>query len=51
MFFYSIMKLFITLLENVNKSRTSAGNLSFTDSEHLYIIGFGRQDSSALAEV
>jgi hypothetical protein len=25
---YTIMKLFITLLENVNKSRTSAGNLS-----------------------
>jgi hypothetical protein len=24
------MKLFITLLENVNKSRTSAGNLSLS---------------------
>jgi hypothetical protein len=28
MFFYTIMKLFITLLENVNKSRTGAGRLS-----------------------
>jgi hypothetical protein len=28
MFFYTIMKLFITLLENLNKSRTSAGKLS-----------------------
>jgi hypothetical protein len=28
MFCYTIMKLFITLLENVNKSRTSVGNLS-----------------------
>jgi hypothetical protein len=28
MFFYTITKLFITLLENVNKSRTSAGRLS-----------------------
>jgi hypothetical protein len=27
MFCYTIMKLFITLLENVNKSRTSAGSL------------------------
>jgi hypothetical protein len=30
MFFYTIMKLFITLLEDVNKSRTSAGRLSLT---------------------
>jgi hypothetical protein len=30
MFCYTIMKLFISLLENVNKSRTSTGNLSFT---------------------
>jgi hypothetical protein len=28
MFFYTIMRLFIALLENVNKSRTSAGSLS-----------------------
>jgi hypothetical protein len=28
MFFYTIMKLFITLLENVKKSRTSTGSLS-----------------------
>jgi hypothetical protein len=28
MFFYTIMNIFITLLENVNKSRTSAGSLS-----------------------
>jgi hypothetical protein len=28
MFFYTIMKLFITLLENVNKSCTSVGSLS-----------------------
>jgi hypothetical protein len=27
-FFYTIMDLFITLLENVNKSRTSANNVS-----------------------
>jgi hypothetical protein len=27
-FFYTIMTLFITLLENVNKSRTSANNVS-----------------------
>jgi hypothetical protein len=27
-FFYTIMNLFITLLENVNKSRTSASNVS-----------------------
>jgi hypothetical protein len=30
MFCYTIMKLCITLLENVNKKRTSAGNLSLT---------------------
>jgi hypothetical protein len=28
MFFYTIMKLFVTLLQNVNRSRTSAGRLS-----------------------
>jgi hypothetical protein len=28
MFFDTIMNIFITLLENVNKSRTSAGGLS-----------------------
>jgi hypothetical protein len=28
MFFYTIMNIFITLLKNVNKSRTSAGSLS-----------------------
>jgi hypothetical protein len=33
MFFYTIMKLFITLLENVNKSPTSAGRLSLTVAE------------------
>jgi hypothetical protein len=32
MFFYTIMKLFITLFENVNKSRTSAGRLSLKSS-------------------
>jgi hypothetical protein len=30
-FFYTIMNLFITLLENVNKSRTSANNVSLTE--------------------
>jgi hypothetical protein len=30
MFFYTIMNLFITLLENVNKSRTSANNVSLS---------------------
>jgi hypothetical protein len=30
MFFYTITNIFITLLENVNKSRTSAGSLSLT---------------------
>jgi hypothetical protein len=30
MLFYTIMKLFITLLDNVNKSRTSAGRLSLS---------------------
>jgi hypothetical protein len=30
-FFYTIMNLFITLLENVNKLRTSANNVSLTD--------------------
>jgi hypothetical protein len=29
-FFYTIMNLFITLLENVNKSRTSANNVSLS---------------------
>jgi hypothetical protein len=29
-FFYTNMNIFITLLDNVNKSRTSAGNLSLT---------------------
>jgi hypothetical protein len=29
-FFYTIMNLFISLLENVNKSRTSASNVSLT---------------------
>jgi hypothetical protein len=30
-FFYTFMNLFITLLENVNKSRTSANNVSLKD--------------------
>jgi hypothetical protein len=30
MFFYTFMNIFITLLENVNKSCTSAGRLSLT---------------------
>jgi hypothetical protein len=30
MFFYTIVKRFITLLENINKSRTSVGSLSLT---------------------
>jgi hypothetical protein len=34
-FFYTIMNLFITLLENVNKSRTSANNVAFKSSESL----------------
>jgi hypothetical protein len=29
-FFYTTVNLFITLLENVNKSRTSANNVSLT---------------------
>jgi hypothetical protein len=28
MFFYTVVNIFITLLENVNKSRTSAASLS-----------------------
>jgi hypothetical protein len=32
-FFYTIMNLFITLLENVNKSRTSANNVSFSKNK------------------
>jgi hypothetical protein len=32
-FFYTIMNLFITLLENVNKSRTSANNVSLNDQK------------------
>jgi hypothetical protein len=35
MFFYTIMNIFITLLENVNKSRTSAGSLSLTNKEDI----------------
>jgi hypothetical protein len=31
MFFYTIMNIFITLNENVDKSRTSAGSLSLTN--------------------
>jgi hypothetical protein len=31
MFFYTIMNILIILLENVNKSRTSAGSLSLID--------------------
>jgi hypothetical protein len=34
-FFYTDMNIFITLLENVNKSRTSANNLSLTNSLSL----------------
>jgi hypothetical protein len=33
---YTIMNLFITLLENVNKSRTSANNVSLSDGIHDY---------------
>jgi hypothetical protein len=36
MFFYSIMKHFITLLENVNKSRTSAGSRSLKEVGNPY---------------
>jgi hypothetical protein len=32
-FFYTIMNLFITLLENVNKSRTIANNVSLIISK------------------
>ena len=33
-FFYTNMNIFITLLENVNKSRTSANNLSLRAGTH-----------------
>jgi hypothetical protein len=38
MFFYTIMNIFITLLENVNKSRTSAGNLSLSTEARWKMI-------------
>jgi hypothetical protein len=35
MFFYTIMNIFITLFENIHKSRTSAGSLSLiVDMKH-----------------
>jgi hypothetical protein len=32
MFFYTIMNIFLYLLENVNKSSTTAGSLSLTQN-------------------
>jgi hypothetical protein len=40
MFFYTIMKLFITFLENVKKSRTSAGRLSLSVLRVDFFWGF-----------
>jgi hypothetical protein len=37
-FFYTIMNLFITLLENVNKSRTSANNVSLMTEEWYTVL-------------
>jgi hypothetical protein len=39
------MNLFITLLENVNKSRTSANNVSLTFSSDLLLTARGRERS------
>jgi hypothetical protein len=36
MFFYTIMNLIITLLENVNKSQTSAGRISLKIKIKIY---------------
>jgi hypothetical protein len=38
MFFYTVMKIFISLLENVNKSRTSADRLSLKVSVCLLLL-------------
>jgi hypothetical protein len=35
MFFYTVMNIFITLLENVNNSHTSAGKLSLNKTMQL----------------
>jgi hypothetical protein len=50
MFFYTIMNIFITLLENVNKSRTSAGSLSLTNRlyENAAIHFIGEKDGRRL---
>jgi hypothetical protein len=34
MIFYTIKNIFIPLLENVNKSRTSGGSLSLKNNKH-----------------
>jgi archaellum component FlaG (FlaF/FlaG flagellin family) len=39
------MKLFITLLENVNKSRTSAGNHSLT----VLVDGYNTLDNTVIS--
>jgi hypothetical protein len=41
-FFYTIMNLFITLLENVNKSRTSANNVSL-----IVVLSFSSRRAEA----
>jgi hypothetical protein len=41
MFLYTIIKPFITLLENVNKSRTSAGRLSLNVMWLIALQNFG----------
>jgi hypothetical protein len=38
--FYTNMNIFITLLENVNKSRISANNLSLMFFKHLFLQSF-----------
>jgi hypothetical protein len=38
MFFYTIMNIFVPLLEKVNKSQTSAGSLSLT--KIIYILNY-----------
>jgi hypothetical protein len=39
MFYYAIMNIFITLFENVNKSRSSAGGLSLNSYKYDCIDG------------
>jgi hypothetical protein len=42
------MKLFITLLENVNKSRTSAGNLSLNIVRFQFLLVVSFDEESIL---